>query len=322
MAENPALLKEVSALIGAGRQDEAIARVTEAAGQGDAWAALCLAEWKLAGQGIERDPAGAVRWLETAADRGADDAALRLVTLYASGTGCEADFEKARAVAERLEKYGGLVAAQCVFLRQHSAEPEPTEEALCADPRVSLFRGALLPEECAWIRALAEPALEPSFVEEPGTGRRIPHPVRTSEGMSFGPLAEDLVVNRINRRIARLSGTGYGWGEPLHVLRYSPGQQYRPHFDALPGVANQRQLTAILYCNSGYQGGETRFPKLDVTVRGEPGDMLLFANTGPDGARDPGSEHAGLPVTSGVKWIATRWIRLRRYHPWEPGTVR
>ncbi len=322
MVENAQLLQAVTELIGRGKQDEAIARVTEAAEQGDDWAALCLAEWKLTGQGIARDPAGAVELLEAAAGRGADAAALRLVTLYASGTGCEPDYARALALAERLEQHGGLIAAQCVFLRQHAGEPGPDGEELSGDPRVVLLRGALLREECAWIRALAEPRLEPSFVEEPGTGRRIPHPVRTSDGASFGPLHEDLVVNRINRRIARLSGTEYEWGEPLHVLRYAPQQQYRPHVDALPGVANQRQWTAIAYCNAGYEGGETHFPRLDLTVRGEEGDLLLFANTDGDGGSDKRSEHAGLPVSAGTKWIATRWIRQRRYHPWEPETAR
>ena len=106
------------------------------------------------------------------------------------------------------------------------------------------------------------------------------------------------------------------------MLRYRPGQQYRPHIDALPGVANQRQLTAILFCNDGFAGGETRFPRLDLTVRAREGDLLLFANVQADGTSDARSEHAGLPVIEGEKWIATRWIRQQRYHPWDAETAR
>jgi hypothetical protein len=31
--------------------------------------------------------------------------------------------------------------------------------------------------------------------------------------------------------------------------------------------------------------------------------------------RDPLAEHAGMPVTSGRKYLATRWIRARRHIP-------
>jgi prolyl 4-hydroxylase len=35
----------------------------------------------------------------------------------------------------------------------------------------------------------------------------------------------------------------------------------------------------------------------------------MFSNVDADGRPDPLSEHAGLPVTSGTKLIASRWIR-------------
>jgi prolyl 4-hydroxylase len=45
------------------------------------------------------------------------------------------------------------------------------------------------------------------------------------------------------------------------------------------------------------------------------GDLLVFYNAGPDGDLDPLSRHAGLPVTSGIKYLATRWIREKRWIP-------
>ncbi len=321
MTGNDDFPQRIGALVRGGRHVEAIALVTKFADEGDGWSSLCLAEWKLTGLGMERDLPGAVALLEAAYGRGYDPAANRLITLYATGTGCAEQPDEAKAVIERLQSSDAWMGAQAALLGRYDEKSEYPCEVVAETLDIRLFRGVLHPDESNWIRVFAEPVLEPSFVEEPGTGRRIPHPVRTSDGMSFGPLNEDLVVNRINRRIARLSGTEYGWGEPLHVLRYRPGQQYRSHFDALPGTANQRQLTAILYCNDGYEGGETHFPTLDLTVRGEEGDMLLFANTGADGCRAADSEHAGLPIISGEKWIATRWIRQRRYHPWDEMTA-
>ena len=94
-------------------------------------------------------------------------------------------------------------------------------------------------------------------------------------------------------------------------MRYQPGQHYRPHLDAVPGLANQRALTLLVYLNEDYDGGETRFTRLGLTHRGRKGDGLLFANCLPDGRPDPLSEHAGLAVRSGTKRIASRWIRQR-----------
>ena len=47
-------------------------------------------------------------------------------------------------------------------------------------------------------------------------------------------LIEDPVIHALNRRLAAVSGTAWDQGEPLQILRYSPGQQYRNHFDFFP----------------------------------------------------------------------------------------
>jgi prolyl 4-hydroxylase len=83
-------------------------------------------------------------------------------------------------------------------------------EDLSRSPLVRAVRGLLNAEECRYLMSMAEPQLEPSYVVDPRTGARIPHPVRTSSGMSFGPVGQDLVVNRINRCLARITGTEVG----------------------------------------------------------------------------------------------------------------
>jgi prolyl 4-hydroxylase len=97
------------------------------------------------------------------------------------------------------------------------------------------------------------------------------------------------------------------------VLRYREGGEYRPHFDAIDGLANQRILTMIVWLNDGYEGGETIFLHNSLRVKGGIGDALLFRNARADGTRDPRSCHAGLPVTRGEKLIASRWIRAGPY---------
>ena len=87
----------------------------------------------------------------------------------------------------------------------------------------------------------------------------------------------------------------------------------------MPGLGNQREWTAIFYLSDDYEGGSTIFPLLDLTIRGRAGDLLVFRNSNADGEPDRRMRHAGEPVTSGAKWIATRWIRHGPHDPYDRG---
>jgi prolyl 4-hydroxylase len=182
---------------------------------------------------------------------------------------------------------------------------------LCGSPEVRLFPRFFTERECKLLIETARPGLKPSFVIDPVSGREIPNPIRTSRGVGFPFVDENPAIHALNRRIAVASGTDVRCGEPLQVLSYAPGQQYREHSDALPNVpaAQQRTITFLVYLDEDYDGGETSFPKVGLKVRGRTGDGLLFRNAGDDGTPDPYAVHAGLPVTRGVKHLASRWIR-------------
>jgi prolyl 4-hydroxylase len=189
----------------------------------------------------------------------------------------------------------------------------PPREPLSASPHVEAAPALVTAEECAYLLSLASPALQPSVVVDPATGRMVQHPIRRSDAAMFGVHAEDVAVNALNRRIAAVSGTTPAQGEPLQVLRYRVGGEYRAHSDALPGEANQRVMTVLVYLTDGYGGGETMFLRTGLKYRGEVGDALLFRNVTATGAPDPLALHAGLPVTRGEKMIASRWIRARPF---------
>ena len=192
-------------------------------------------------------------------------------------------------------------------------------ELVSSDPHIEIIRGLLLPDECAHLIQRAEPLLRPSLIDDPLTGRGKPDPIRTSHGAALVPHEEDLVVQAINRRIAAATGTSASHSEALYVMRYTPGQQYRPHMDALAGLKNQREWTAIAYLNEAFEGGATAFPDVGVTVRAATGDLLVFRNADSNGEPDFRMRHAGEPVTGGEKWIATRWIRRGPHDPYDRG---
>jgi prolyl 4-hydroxylase len=189
----------------------------------------------------------------------------------------------------------------------------PGVRRLSESPDAVAAEGFASAEECDYLLAAVEGQFQPSVVVDPASGRLVPHPIRTSDGAFFNVFGEDLVVNAINRRIAALSGTEADQGETLQLLRYAPGAEYRAHVDALPAEANQRIATVLIYLTDGYEGGETRFLRTGLSYRGRKGDALLFRNVDAHGRPDPMALHAGLPVTRGVKIIASRWIRAERF---------
>ena len=50
-----------------------------------------------------------------------------------------------------------------------------------------------------------------------------------------------------------------------------------------------------------------------MSIAPVPGRAVVFDNLLADGRPDPESLHAGLPVARGEKWLATLWLRERRY---------
>lgn len=240
------------------------------------------------------------------------EAAIIFCNLTASGGDWERGIALLRALAEvspRCRRELAIVEA---------IDPDaavPVGEALSEAPHLTLFEALFSRAECDYLAGAAAPMLARSVVVDAATGRQRPDPVRVSDSVGFTLPLENPAVHALGRRIAAASGTHVAQGEPLQVLRYRPGGEYKPHFDAIPGFANQRILTMIVWLNEDYAGGETMFVKTGARIRGRAGDALLFRNALPDGRRDPDCAHAGLPVTRGEKWIASRWIRARPFEP-------
>ena len=292
---------------------QAPAAMLALAEEGDADALLKAAELHMRGMAGPVDLKAAYRLTGQAAAKGLAEAKRAQAYLTAAGIGTKADPAKARAMLEKMAKDDRFVAVQLAFL-DHVQCGQRVASAprrlVSADPHIEVVQGLFSPEDCRYIQLIANPWMEPAMIyAADGSGMRDPH--RDSDNMAVTPMAEDLVIQAINRCIAEASGTHYGWGEPLHVLRYRPGQQYRPHHDAhaLGPPEKRRIATALLYLNDAYEGGETHFPEIGITVRGAVGDLLIFHNLTADQLPDPRMTHAGLPITRGEKWLATRWIR-------------
>jgi prolyl 4-hydroxylase len=283
----------------------------------DGAAALELAEARLMGDGGPPDAREALALVEQSARLGHPDGRRAWVYMTAAGIGRAADPEGAKEMLAELASEDRFAAVQLAFLGHvtcHQRLSASAPEVLSADSHVAIHRGLFSAAECRYLMLLGTPWLERAMVIDEATGAGILDSIRDADTSSFPPLAEDLVVQQINACIAAASSTYKAWGEPLTILRYQPGQQYRPHHDSEGARPESlRHWTALIWLNEDYEGGETDFPDIGVRVKGGVGDLLLFRNVTEGGLPDPRMMHAGLPVTSGVKWMASRWIRGRDY---------
>jgi prolyl 4-hydroxylase len=191
-----------------------------------------------------------------------------------------------------------------------------------AAPRVILFGNLLAAEECDELIEMSRGKLARSSVVNAATGQYDVHPHRTSSGTHFSR-GENALIQCIERRIAELVQVPVERGEPLQILHYQPGGEYRPHFDYFdpkqPGNeavlkdGGQRVATLIMYLNDVDAGGSTVFPEVGLDVLPRKGHAVYFAYSTDSGELDARTLHGGSPVAAGEKWVATKWFRQRPY---------
>ncbi len=209
---------------------------------------------------------------------------------------------------------------QCVFFTDHHVNCHL--KVLSKEPCILHLRGLLSAEECQQLIELGRPSISRSATVNPETGENQVIDYRTSDS-TYLTLGQTPVVKTIEARLAKLTEFPVVNGEALQILRYQDSQYYKPHYDYFDPAWNgsakilacggQRVISCVMYLNTVEAGGETHFPNVDITVPAVQGNAVLFFNTKLDGSVEPLSMHASLPIISGEKWAATKWIRENEY---------
>ena len=311
------LISEAESLFAAGRHQQGLELLGNAARQNDADALNYLARMAVFGDIVHRDLRLARDLFRRSGAAGSASGAAAYRAFLAHGTGGPRNWSEALDLLESAGRTDPVPRRELELISAMALDEQGAPIATFEPERLSnslealLFQSLFSAEECDFLIDIASPALQPSKVVDPQTGAQVPNPVRTSDAVGFPLIAESPAIHALCRRLAMASGTEVKQGEPLQILRYRPGQQYRPHFDAIGGADNQRVLTFLVYLNEDYDGGETEFITPGLRVKGRKGDGLLFRNADASGRADPNSQHAGLPVTGGEKFLASRWIRER-----------
>ncbi len=187
-------------------------------------------------------------------------------------------------------------------------------------PRIVLLGKLLSAEECDALIAFAAPRMARSLTVATQTGGEELHHDRTSNGMFFDR-GENPLIQRIEARIACLLHWPVENGEGLQVLHYRPGAEYKPHYDyfdpaepGTPSIVNrggQRVGTLVMYLNTPEKGGGTTFPDVHLEVAPQRGNAVFFSYERPHPSTR--TLHGGAPVIAGDKWIATKWLRERKF---------
>ena len=175
-------------------------------------------------------------------------------------------------------------------------------------PLVVILGNVLSEEECDELVLLSKNKIQRSKV---GVSREVSN-IRTSSG-AFLEEEENPLIVTIEKRISTIMNIPIEHGEGLHILRYTPGQEYKAHFDYFSATSkaasNNRISTLVMYLNDVEEGGETIFPRLNLSVHPRKGMAVYFEYFYQDEELNENTIHAGAPVIKGEKWVATQWMR-------------
>jgi prolyl 4-hydroxylase len=188
--------------------------------------------------------------------------------------------------------------------------------------RVYEFDNLLTSQECNQIIEMAKPNISKSTVlSDEGT-----HSGRTSSHIFLKSTTELLQkIDTIVYNYLQIPIENY---EDLQVVNYKSTQKYDAHYDAcdpdeeickndIKTLGSLRYATFIFYLNDNFTGGETDFPHKNIKANPKVGKGVLFFNLNDDNTnRRHNSYHAGLPPTTGEKWMSNKWIRLKKI-PWK-----
>ena len=93
------------------------------------------------------------------------------------------------------------------------------------------------------------------------------------------------------------------WHEHYTLLKYDAGQEYKLHYDS--GTYLGRAISALVYLNNDYEGGEIEFPNFGAKIKPQPGMLILFPS-------NFAYAHIAHPITKGTKYSLVTWIKDRQ----------
>jgi prolyl 4-hydroxylase len=130
--------------------------------------------------------------------------------------------------------------------------------------------------------------------------------------------SQDNIVKCIEERASLFSNISVESTEPLQVVWYKEGQEFRPHHDYLlrQDLKNdywsrfgQRYTTFLVYLNEPTEGGGTLFSTLGFELEPKKNAAVFWYNVDHTEKEDIRTMHGGSPVKGGEKYAINIWQR-------------
>ena len=185
--------------------------------------------------------------------------------------------------------------------------------------RIYEFNNLLTKDECDQIIEIAKPKISKSAV----LSKEQFHPGRTSSHVFLPP--NNSLLQKIDNIVYSYLEIPIENYEKLQVVNYKSTEKYDAHYDAcdpseeicqndIKTRGGLRYASFIFYLNVNFTGGETNFPKRNIKTIPKTGKAVLFFNLNDNNTnRRDKSFHAGLPQTTGEKWMCNKWIRMNKH---------
>jgi prolyl 4-hydroxylase len=314
--------------------DRDVETLRQRAGIGDAAALTALGKRLLVGDGVQANPQEALALITQAANRDHAEAVGQLALFAAWGVLQPRNINQALERLARAAALGSVTAQEELrFLARESGtdwgglrrnvnvadwtRARPLK-VMSENPLICVLENFLSPEECRWVIARGGAMARAKIYRQDAPGLAVDQS-RTNSESDFDVTRADIVINLIRERIANSMRVPMAYFEIAKLLHYNPGEQFGIHADYLdifnPVLAReiaqygQRVSTFLVYLNNEFEGGETEFPRVNYKFKGRTGDAIVFRNVDTAGQPDVNTTHAGLPPTSGEKWLFSQWIR-------------
>lgn len=208
------------------------------------------------------------------------------------------------------------------FLNEDTLKRYPAEQ-ISIDPPIWVVHNVLDESVCNHLVQLGQQRMHRSTVVD----KSQIHQDRTSWS-AFLDYEQDPIVQYTESLMQSFIHLPRTHLEGLQVVRYEPGQQYKPHYDwFVPGSelfdqhmvqGGQRLVTIFAYIEaSQLTGGKTSFPNLNVSVTPRLGSIVIWPNVMYKQSKtkmakfveDPRTLHGGEPVIHGRKHGLNVWFR-------------
>jgi len=200
---------------------------------------------------------------------------------------------------------------------------EFSPEVISTDPWIVYFRNFLSDAE---VDTITKHMFNTDFHMSQAGGNDVSKNRHSETAFCTGKCNDADIMQTLVGRVGNITHVPSENFDFVQALRYRPGMYYRPHHDNHPtfylSPSGCRIYTMFVYLSDVEQGGETAFPKLNVSTPAKKGAAVLFVNTmdsDPD-TTDARTTHEAITVTEGEKRGLNLWLYQHSFKDfWKKG---